>query len=422
MTPERDELEQRLKGFEDAKKAAKGKDDKAFLQNARGIVETIKAISRLSVENQITDWQVSSYCWALYAILSKSGDALERRQTAVRLVCAYRRKIDSTRFWGDASAAEFGKTLFNGIVLQLYKLVKDSGEGAEATLLKSVAKPYLEMLSLRAEPYLDDAAFKKEPVTDEQRLAMEAHAGKKIKMKEWPSLAEKAFGLMKRCLKADSAAMPSDELVAFLDKNVNRGQWLGFYCALAHLRRNELAPARKLLTEVVRMKKNEAWAWEFLAQAFRDQPEKTAGCLCKVLLCPSHDQQIAQAMSVKAHQLLAKCLVSLGRTQEAKREMELAAQKTVTRVNDEFYRHEAATVVSEVLGVEGQAGAKPFSGRLIKHAGHEYGFVKDKALGSVFVPPKFAEKLKDGDFVKGKAALKEDKKKKKSGYCMIIAL
>lgn len=424
MTPEREELERQLKTFEDAKRAAKGNDDKAFLQNARGIVATIKSIAKLSDDNQITDRQVSSYCWALYAVWSKSADALERRQMAVRLVCAYRRKIDSSRFWGDEKASEFGKTLFYAIILRLYKLVKDANEGAETTLLKAIAKPYLEMLSLRAEPYLDEAAFRKDPVTEVQRKAMEAHAGKKIKMKEWPSLAEKAFGLMKRCLKADETAMPSGELVSFLGKNVGRGDWLGFYCAFAHLRRKEFAKARKLLVEVVRRKQSEAWAWECLAQAFRDQPAKMAGCLCKVLLCPSHDRQIKEAMSVKARHQLAKCLTLLGRADEARRESELAVRKDISDANDEFYRRESAEVVKEVLGGDGpnQASAKAFSGRLIKHGDNAFGFVKDKALGSVFIPPRFASKYNDGEIIKGKAALKEDKKKNKMSYCMMLAL
>lgn len=424
MTPEREELERKRKTFEDAKRAAKGNDDKAFLQNARSIVATIKAIAKLSEDNQITDWQVSSYCWALYVVCSKSADALERRQMAVRLVCAYRRKIDSSRFWGDEKAFEFGKTLFNAIILQLYKLVKDANEVAEAALLKAIAKPYLEMLSLRAEPYLDEAAFRRDLVTEVQRKAMEAHTGKKIRLKTWPSLAEKAFGLMKRCFKADETAMPSGELVSFLGKNVGRGEWLGFYCAFAHLRRKEFAEARKLLVEVVRRKKSEAWAWECLAQTFRDQPVKMAGCLCKVLLCPSHDRQIMEAMSVKARHQLAKCLTMLGRAEEARRESELAARKDISDANDDFYRRESAEVVQEVLGGGGsdQVGAKAFYGRLFKHGDHTFGFVKDKTIGSVFIPPKFAVQYKDGEMVKGNAMLKEDKKKKKMSYCMILAL
>lgn len=337
-------------------------------------------------------------------------------------------KIDSPQFWGDARGREFGRTLFGSIVVQLYKLVKEANDGAASTLLTAVARNFLEMLSLRAEVYLDDAAFQKDLVTDAQRRRMEQSAGKRIRMKFWPSLAEKAFGLMNRCLKANEAIRPAPELVAFLGRNAGRGEWLGFYCANARVRIGDFSGARELLGELARRKRNEAWVWEHLAQAHQDQPTRAVGCLCKALICPIHDQEIAQAMVVRMHRQLARLWSALGRTEDSQRELERASRMEMPRANDEFYRREAASIEQEYLGTKQCAAsaatdaARRFEGHLVKRTGNPFGFVTDKAIGPVFIPPRFADRLSNGAFVRGKAQLKADKKKNRLSYCMISVL
>ena len=429
MTPERAELERRLAEATNAKRAAKGQgDDRAFVVHAREMIATLKAIGKLPEDNQLTDFQVGAYCWALYAIATKSKDGVEARQNMISLVAAYRRKIDSPQFWGDARGREFGRTLFGSIVVQLYKLVKEANDGAASTLLTAVARNFLEMLALRAEAYLDDAAFQKDPVTDAQRQRMEQSAGKRIRMKFWPSLAEKAFGLMNRCLKANEAIRPAPELVAFLGRNAGRGEWLGFYCANARVRIGDFSGARELLGELARRKRNEAWVWEHLAQAHQDQPTRAVGCLYKALICPIHDQEIAQAMVVRMHRQLARLWSALGRTEDSQRELERASRMEMPRANDAFYRREAASIEQAYLGTKQGAAsaatdaARRFEGHLVKRTGNPFGFVTDKAIGPVFIPPRFADRLSNGAFIRGKAQSKEDKKKNRLSYCMISAL
>lgn len=431
MTPEREILERQLKEFEARKKAAKGVDDQVFVESARKTVSTIRAIARVPNDGELTGWQVSSFCWSLYAIASKSQDGEESRACLAHLVAAYRKKIDSAQFWGDARGAEFGRTLFNAIVLLLYRIVKDANEGAEEGILKRVGKDYLEMLALRAEAFLDDVAFKKDPVTDEQRAAMERSTGKRIRLRFWPSLAERAFGLMNRCLKVDVTLVPSPELTAFLGRCKDRGDWLGFYCANARVRRGDFAGARQLLLEVVRKKRRDAWAWTHLAEACRDMPEKAVSCYCKALTCPVRDPSIAQATVAKTRRQLACVLLAMGRVQEATREKELADRKEMPDPRDTFYLGEAKAAEQMVFGSENSSGAGRmqgglstgekvhFSGVLVKRAGNAFGFVKDGKRGDVFIPPRFAERKRDGEVVTGWAAYREDRKKNRMSLCMI---
>lgn len=412
MTEARQELETKLKSFETAKKAAKGSDDEAFVKNARGIVTTIREIWKLPEDNVLTDFQVGSYCWALYAIAAKSSDGEESRQALARLVCAYRKKIDNPQFWGTPKNADFGRTLFNSIVLQLYQTAKHANEGAAETLLKKVGEQYLEMLDLRAETFLDDAAFHREPVTESQRAAMEKKSGKKIKMKAWPSIAEKAFGLMNRILKVLPEAKPSSGLAGFLAKNSKRGDWLGYYGAKALIRVGEYAQAQGFLMELLRKKPKEGWLWSDLAEACRKDYGVAVSCLAKALRCPNRDPQIAEGMARKDRALMAMMLQVLGRG------------PAPVDLKDAFYDQECKKAEVFVFGKEAAAEAQSvtFEGKLIKHNGNVFGFVKDAKLGSVFIPPRFAEKHADGEFVKGKAQKKEDKKKKKLSWCMISAL
>ena len=68
------------------------------------------------------------------------------------------------------------------------------------------------------------------------------------------------------------------------------------------------------------------------------------------------------------------------------------------------------------------SGRVRFSGKLVKPAGREFGFVKCRETGDVFIPPSFAAKKSNGDNIVGWAILKEDKKKKRMALCMISAL
>lgn len=412
MTPERQNLETQLKSFEAAKKAAKGIDDEEFVKSARGIILTIREISKLPEDNSLTDFQVGSYCWALYAIAAKSSDGEESRQTLARLVCAYRKKIDNPQFWGTPKNADFGRTLFNSIVLQLYQTTKHANDSAAETLLKKVGETYLEILDLRAEAFLDDAAFHREPVTESQRAAMEKKPGKKIKMKAWPSIAEKAFGLMNRILKVLPEVKPSSGLVGFLVKNCRRGDWLAYYSAKALIRVGEYAQAQGFLMEMLHKKPKEGWLWSDLADACRKDYGVAVSCLAKALRCPNYDPQIAEGMAKKERALMGKLLQTLGRG------------PAPVDLKDAFYDQECKKAEVFVFGKEAavQALSVTFEGKLIKHSGNAFGFVKYAKLGSVFIPPRFAEKHADGEFVKGKAQKKEDKKKKKLSWCMISAL
>ena len=419
MTSEREQLETRLKEHEKAKRAAKGTDDAQFVAASQEIVSTIRQIRALPEDNKLTDFQISSYCWALYAIASKSHDSEQVRMALVKLVRSFARAMHARSFWGDASSAEFGRTLFNSLVQLLYKSVKSMNDTTAVAFAKKIAVDYLNILDARCEAYLDAGAFHKDPVTEEQRKGMELrNGGKRIRLKFWPSLAEKAYGLMNRCLKADSQVVATDRLVTHLHRNVSKGDWLGLYCVTAMIRGGHAERARSMMKDIVRAKHNEAWAWTYLADTYRDKPEMVAACHCKALTLPSHDPEISLGMAVKSRRVLADALQRLGLVQEAQRELALAERKAPVDSHDGFYVTWARKTNQLLL----PSTAKRFTGRLIKREDKSFGFVKDRTLGDVFIPPKFIKCLKNGDQIAGWADLQEDKNKKRKSLCMISAL
>ena len=419
MTSEREQLETRLKEHEKAKRAAKGTDDAQFVAASQEIVSTIRQIRALPEDNKLTDFQISSYCWALYAIASKSHDAEQVRMSLVKLVRSFALAMNARSFWGDASSAEFGRTLFNSLVQLLYKSVKSMNDTTAVAFAKKIAVDYLNILDARCEAYLDAGAFHKDLVTEEQRKGMELrNGGKRIRLKFWPSLAEKAYGLVNRCLKADSQVVATDRLVTHLHRNVSKGDWLGLYCVTAMIRGGHAERARSMMKDIVRAKHNEAWAWTYLADTYRDKPEMVAACHCKALTLPSHDPEISLGMAVKSRRVLADALQRLGLVQEAQRELALAERKAPVDSHDGFYVTWAGKTNQLLL----PSTAKRFTGRLIKREDKSFGFVKDRTLGDVFIPPKFVKCLKNGDQIAGWADLQEDKNKKRKSLCMISAL
>ena len=419
MTSEREQLETRLKEHEKAKRAAKGTDDAQFVAASQEIVSTIRQIRALPEDNKLTDFQISSYCWALYAIASKSHDAEQVRMSLVKLVRSFALAMNARSFWGDASSAEFGRTLFNSLIQLLYKSVKSMNDTTAVAFAKKIAVDYLNILDARCEAYLDAGAFHKDLVTEEQRKGMELrNGGKRIRLKFWPSLAEKAYGLMNRCLKADSQVVATDRLVTHLHRNVSKGDWLGLYCVTAMIRGGHAERARSMMKDIVRAKHNEAWAWTYLADTYRDKPEMVAACHCKALTLPSHDPEISLGMAVKSRRVLADALQRLGLVQEAQRELALAERKAPVDSHDGFYVTWAGKTNQLLL----PSTAKRFTGRLIKREDKSFGFVKDRTLGDVFIPPKFVKCLKNGDQIAGWADLQEDKNKKRKSLCMISAL
>lgn len=419
MTSEREQLETRLKEHEKAKRAAKGTNDAQFVAASQEIVSTIRQIRALPEDNKLTDFQISSYCWALYAIASKSHDAEQVRMALVKLVRSFARAMNARSFWGDASSAEFGRTLFNSLIQLLYKSVKSMNDTTAVAFAKKIAVDYLNILDARCEAYLDAGAFHKDPVTEEQRKGMELrNGGKRVRLKFWPSLAEKAYGLMNRCLKADSQVVATDRLVTHLHRNVSKGDWLGLYCVTAMIRGGHAERARSMMKDIVRAKHNEAWAWTYLADTYHDKPEMVAACHCKALTLPSHDPEISLGMAVKSRRVLADALQRLGLVQEAQRELALAERKAPVDSHDGFYVTWAEKTNQLLL----PSTAKRFTGRLIKREDRSFGFVKDRTLGDVFIPPKFVKCLKNGDQIAGWADLQEDKNKKRKSLCMISAL
>ena len=433
MTAERGKLEQRLKELMAAKKSAKGVDDAAFVRKSAEIVEVLESIARLPEDYKLTDFQIGTYCWSLYAVASKSIDQSRRRDFAVRLVKAYHRAVDCPQFWGHPRADEFGRTLFNSMVVALYKEIKDSNVETGETALRSAARPFVEILDKRANDFLDEAGFHKEPVTDEQKAAMERNnGGKPIRMKTWPSIAEKAFGLVNRCLKADRTLQLPPQLVDFLYLNTKKGEWLGFYCANAMLRAGRFEEARGLLLDVVRKKPEEGWSWIHLAETYTDSPQNAVACLCRSLTCRIHNQEMSTES--KTHRLLARILAALGDSATAARESEYASGKVVSAEDITRYGLESRKANLLVFGdkvvptkkriSKGQTATSDvrFRGRLIKPKGKSFGFVECREVGTVFIPPRFASKKYQGDEIVGWAAMREDKKKKRMALCMISDL
>ena len=435
MTPQRQSLEEQFKQLILEKKAANGVNDEKFANCSESIIAVLEEISRLPEDNILTDFEVGSYCWAALAVVSKTRDLARRREAVPRLVRAFRKALDSSQFWGDARSSEFGRMFFNSMITALYKVVKESNAEAGEAVLRKVGRAFVEILELRADVYLDEIGFKKDLVSDEQRIAMQrSNAGRPVRLKAWPSIAEKAFGLLNRCLKADSGLVVSQELVDFLCERKGKGDWLDLYCANAMMRIGRFDDARRLFIEIVRRKQGEFWAWMHLAESSRENIQDAMAFFCRVLTCRIHDAEIEKGVKAKVHRQLAKMFATLGDATTAAREIDYANGRNVIPEDIARYDIGAKNANRYVFGCEAlptkrkcdgagkNAERIKFSGKLIKPKDKDFGFVKCREAGDVFIPPSFAAKKSNGDIVSGYAMLKEDKKKKRMALCMISDL
>ena len=127
------------------------------------------------------------------------------------------------------------------------------------------------------------------------------------------------------------------ELIDFLFRNKEKGDWLGFYCANAMVRVGRHEEARSLLVGVVRKNPGADWAWTHLAETYQNIPQNAMACLCRSLTCSNRDPQIAKATEAKTHRLLAKILAALGDSATAAREIGYANGTAVSAEDSQRY-------------------------------------------------------------------------------------
>ena len=323
-------------------------------------------------------------------------------------------------------ATEIKHRFFVGFAKRL-KTAAKSASGGNINLPYEVAKGYVEMAEKFGFAALTQGDFQRRPVTSEQRAGMERKAGKKIRLKEWPSNVDEAVGVAAQCVKLyQNSAMPlkpGERMMQFLLRHIDSNEWFGFYYARWLKVCGRDAESIRYLVEVVKRKKNDDWAWQYLGDSFVAEPEKARACYCRSLTCQVHDKEIADGVAKKTHRKLAVVLRATGQMVESALEEGLAASNEPLPGNRTFYLQYAPD--ARRLMYVGEK-TLDFTGRFEKHQDKAFGFVRivsGAGFGlsagkqiSVFVPPPLAKALENGTSVKGFAAQRMDEKKKRLSW------
>lgn len=304
-----------------------------------------------------------------------------------------------------------------GLAKRLHALEKGAG-GNRVAIPFDIASLYLQIAELNCGLLLKED-FVRRPITAEERANMERRAGRKVRLKEWPSAVETVIGVAAHCVKehafTPARLRPGERLLSFLKDHLTAGEWFGFHYSMWLKAVGRIEESTSHLLKMVESKKNEAWAWAYLGETYVNDPEKARACYCRALTCPVHDEDIATAMAKKTHRKFAGVLRVLGDTAAAQEEEALSqAENPLPGRRDDYLRY----AQEARLLLLGDKKIRRFEGRFRRTEGKSFGFVQidEGRRDGIFVPPPLAGKLADGALVKGIAVLKMDVKKGREGW------
>ncbi len=394
-------------------------DEQQFLAAAREIIAVRRQIQALPSEEdrRLSEAQVNVYFWAVYVVATKSDDLQEVREHAMLFA-----KIFDYRLKHGWKPAVFDKFGLSSCLLSFAKRIdaaSKSAGGNAKPILYEIAHDYLQLAGMACD-YLVAADFQQRKITDAERARLTKPGQKPLKMKVWPSNAEKIIKVAARCVKENAATsrplVPSPRLLEFLRRHLDAGKWFGYYYARWLVQVGRHGEAVEPMRKVVASKQQEMWAWSDFAETFANTPSKARDCLCRALLCSVHDPMISAAMAKKVHRKLESVLRTLGELDVAQREAGLAQSEQPLPGQRAYYEEWAHH--AEVLLLDPKA-SRSFEGVFEQRAGQAFGFVRvgyGRGGDSIFVPPSLAKRFKSDDRVKGMAALQMDRKKNREGW------
>ena len=393
-------------------------DVRQFLAAAREIIAVRRQIQALPSEedHRLSEAQVNVYFWAVYAVATKSDDLHEALEQTQQLAKIYDHRL--RHGWQPDDFSMRGQA---GLLVSLARKIERSAKsegGNRKPIPYQVACAYMQ-LAERNCAFLTNDDFTRRPLTAEERQRLTPPGGKRLRLKAWPSNVEKIVGLAARCVKdhanTPSPIVPGENLVVFVGKHLEAGEWFGYYYArwLTMLGRYEEAATH--LRAVVSAKKQEMWPWMHLAETYAQDPEKARACYCRALLCEMHDRDIAEQIARKIHLRLNVVLQALGETEAAQREMAFAHDANPLPGAREDYRKHAGAADRLLLDPK---RSRAFEGLFEKRADQAFGFVRvgGGRGDSIFVPPPLTKSLGNGMRVKGYAVLRMDRKKNRESW------
>ena len=100
-------------------------------------------------------------------------------------------------------------------------------------------------------------------------------------------------------------------------------EWFPYYYGKLLIMVGDIERARPFIRDIVKLKRNEFWAWDNLAATYSaDEPHCKIACLCRALNCPVQNE----AYLVNVHSELAKLLIEEKCFPEAKTEVDKVIQ------------------------------------------------------------------------------------------------
>lgn len=310
-----------------------------------------------------------------------------------------------------------------GVSKRIHELEKRGTDGNRATIPYDVAVAFMQVADENCGLIQDDD-FTRRALTPEERARMCQGRSGKLRLKAWPSNVETLVGVAARCVKtyADTPAhlQPGARLLDFLGHHLEAGEWFGFYYARWLKVVGRVAESARVLLKTVETKKDEAWAWRYLAECYAaTDPQKARACYCRALLCPVHDVESSAAMARSTHQGLATVLQALHEDEAAERERALAQKGCPSPLPGQVEYYREYEDEAFLLLLSGKT-ARCFTGDFERVTGKDFGFVRCGAnrRNDVFVPPPLARTFtREGRTrVKGVAVLKLDAAKGRKGW------
>lgn len=323
----------------------------------------------------------------------------------------------------DGNARKIRHGFLVGVSKRIHDLEKRGSDGKRVAIPYDVAVLFLRIADENCGLVQDDDFTRRELTPDDRTRMCQGRSGK-LRMKAWPSNVETMIGVAARCVKAyaDTPAQlqPGMRLLDFLGRHLEASEWFGFYYARWLKVVGRVAESVQVLLETVEAKKDEAWAWRYLAECYAGtDPEKARACYCRALLCPVHDVEISAAMARSTHQGLATVLQALHESEVAEREHTLAQRGCPSPLPGQVEYYREYEDEAFLLLLSGKT-ARCFTGDFERVTGKDFGFVRCGAnrRDDVFVPPPLVRKLaQEGRMrVKGVAVLKVDATKGRKGW------
>lgn len=323
----------------------------------------------------------------------------------------------------DENARKIRHGFLIGVSKRIHGLEKRGSDGKRVAVPYDVAFLFLRIADENCGLVQDDDFTRRELTPDACTRMHQGRSGK-LRMKAWPSNVETLVGVAARCVKAyaDTPAQlqPGARLLDFLGHHLEAGEWFGFYYARWLKVVGRVEESARVLLKTVEAKKDETWAWRYLAECYAaTDPQKARACYCRALLCPVHDVEISAAMARNTHQGLATVLQVLHEDEAAERERALAQKGCPSPLPGQVEYYREYEDEAFLLLLSGKT-ARCFTGNFERVTGKDFGFVRcgTNRRDDVFVPPPLARKFtQEGRMrVKGVAVLTMDTAKKRKGW------